>query len=298
MKSQRNLLIPAFAFLFACAATSTLRAQSRHETELAAAWEDYSNNRFDEALAHCDIILREFRFKAEREQEKVAGRPVPSGFVDDEQKKAIQANGVINDVATTHFLRGKILGSRPDKADDAKAAFAEAEKLPSARCWDPVGKFFWSPSKAARWAVKYPHQPDLRPNAYYTMDAWEALDAKNYDGAINVCKECVSDFMARAVELENDLRVKGTPLPVGMVDEAMKKIVHSYGVLNDTATCQFVMGKAAEAKGDFATSRKAYTDATSLSNGRCWDPKGGFFWSPAEGAGDALRLLPGSRVRR
>jgi hypothetical protein len=61
-------------------------------------------------------------------------------------------------------------------------------------------------------------------------------------------------------------------------------------LLNDVAACHFLKGKAYEKLGRAVDAKKAYTEAKKLTLGRVWDPAG-WFWSPAEGAGDRLEMM-------
>lgn len=65
----------------------------------------------------------------------------------DQDKQKIFANGLLNDVATCYFIKGKA-AEKLVRKDDAKRAYEEAKKLTYARAWDPQG-WFWSPSEGA-----------------------------------------------------------------------------------------------------------------------------------------------------
>jgi hypothetical protein len=67
--------------------------------------------------------------------------------------------------------------------------------------------------------------------------------------------------------------------------------------VNDVATAYFVKGRAAEYLLKKQKNQKykqiaqeAYQSAMKFTYARCWDPQG-WFWSPAEAAGERLPLL-------
>jgi hypothetical protein len=90
--------------------------------------------------------------------------------------------------------------------------------------------------------------------------------------------------------MQKALSTQGVQLPVGAVSDDMKQKIFENGLLNDVATCWFIRGRSAEESGDRISAIRAYQEATKLTYGRCWDPKG-WFWSPAEACADKLEDL-------
>jgi tetratricopeptide (TPR) repeat protein len=116
----------------------------------AAAWEAFNKGDFERAIATAEKCIGEFRGSADREQAELenAKAPLPpKGKVSDAEKNAIFAKGLLNDVATCFFIKGRSAENLGRK-DVAKQAYTMATKYKHARCWDPKG-WFWSPAEAA-----------------------------------------------------------------------------------------------------------------------------------------------------
>ena len=59
-------------------------------------------------------------------------------------------------------------------------------------------------------------------------------------------------------------------------------MIFNYWALNDVAACHFILGKAWDAKHDYAKAQQAFGQiAERYSLAQVWDP-GGWFWSPLE----------------
>jgi hypothetical protein len=117
-----------------------------HEKYVTAAWAALDKGDFQEALAQADKCIEQFQDAAVELQATLADEQIPVGAVSEATQKKIFANGVLNDVATAHFIRGaaaKALGQK----ETAIEAYRAALKLPQARCWDRA--FFWSPAEGA-----------------------------------------------------------------------------------------------------------------------------------------------------
>jgi hypothetical protein len=82
------------------------------------------------------------------QQEEALASTLPVGKVTGDQKKAIFANGALNEVGTCYLIKGEAL-KKQGHVNDARSAFQAAQRFPDARTWDPQG-FFWSPAEAAR----------------------------------------------------------------------------------------------------------------------------------------------------
>ena len=133
-------------------------------------------------------------------------------------------------------------------------------------------------------------------------DAWAALNRSDHQAAIRAADMCITQFHLKA-EREQALAQRREPEPpTGAVSDPDKQKIFSRGVLNDVAAAYVVKGRASEAlaakpgrkdvkKVDYrALARTAYSEAKKLNYARVWDVKG-FFWSPAEEAGDRLTDL-------
>jgi hypothetical protein len=121
-----------------------------NEKATADAWAALAQKNFEEAIKHADVCIEEFRGAANRLQAKLEKEKAktPSGEVNEQQKKAIFANGLLNDVATCLFIKGKALEALR-RNDEAKKAYEATQKYTHARTWDANGEFFWSPAEGA-----------------------------------------------------------------------------------------------------------------------------------------------------
>lgn len=116
-----------------------------------AAWEAFNKGNFEEAISSAQKCIAEFKGSADREQKELesAKAPLPQkGSVPEEIKKVIWARGLLNDVATSYYIKGRSAESL-GRIEEAKQSYKEATKYTYARCWDPKG-WFWSPSEAAQ----------------------------------------------------------------------------------------------------------------------------------------------------
>jgi hypothetical protein len=137
------------------------------------------------------------------------------------------------------------------------------------------------------------NDPPLPLNAQLTKAAWDAYAKGLYEMAITNADKCIDEFGGQAERQQEALTAaKATPPTMGAPSETEKAATMSRGLLNDVATCYYIKGRAAESVGRQQIAKQAYSSAMKLSYGRCWDPGGGFFWSPAEAASDRLKRLP------
>lgn len=120
-----------------------------HERETGKAWDAFNARDYKTAEAHADKCIKQFFHQAQKMQRKLSRttEPIPVGAVTEAQKKKIFSNGVLNDVATCLFIKGRC-AERLRQIPQAKEAYSAATKLTHARCWDPQG-WFWSVSEAA-----------------------------------------------------------------------------------------------------------------------------------------------------
>jgi hypothetical protein len=121
-------------------------------------------------------------------------------------------------------------------------------------------------------------------------------DEEGLKTAMGLADQCVRDFRRAAMQLQEKLQRQGEPEPpLGPVSGKVKRQVLSNGALNDVATCLWLKGRCAEYLGQIGEARLAYEEASKLTYGRCWTPKGfwshGELWSPAEQAMNDLENL-------
>jgi tetratricopeptide (TPR) repeat protein len=293
MKGRMDIALLLVALLTppaSCQPPAPGGATSLHERETTVAWKAYQQGQFDEAIRHADKCIDEFFGDARRRQQALTdgGAKVPLGPVTAEQKESVHKNGTLNDVATCHYIKG-MASAKLGKRDVARSELEKATKLPSGRAWDERG-WFWSPAEAAQLFIDHPEIADKPPHGVYTFLAWEDFNRGAYQEAIAHATRCVKDFQNIAVAMQQKLASQGVRLPVGAVSSSTKAQIDENGVLNDVATCLFIIGKSAEGRGDVQAAVQAYGGAVKLSYGRSWDPQG-WFWSPAEACSDRLELL-------
>jgi glucan-binding YG repeat protein len=144
------ILIHTSADLFAQTDAKTQPAPSRNEKLTSAAWKALEKKSFREAIANADKCIESFEASAVKQQGQLekAGARVPKGEVTEEEKKVVHKNGVLNDVGTCYFIKGKAHEGLTEK-NAAVSAYKAAAKLTYARTWDPAGPWFWSPAEAA-----------------------------------------------------------------------------------------------------------------------------------------------------
>jgi tetratricopeptide (TPR) repeat protein len=114
------------------------------------AWKAYNNADYNKAISYAEKCINEFRGAAKREQEQLEMKKVPlppTGKVSDQERKLIWAKGLLNDVGTCFYIKGRSLEELGQK-EEAKKAYQNAAEYTYARCWDPKG-WFWDPSEAA-----------------------------------------------------------------------------------------------------------------------------------------------------
>jgi tetratricopeptide (TPR) repeat protein len=114
------------------------------------AWNAYDKGNYEEAISYAQECIDQFMSNAEKKQlqlEKENAMLPPTGTVTEQEKQNIYALGLLNDVATCYFIKGKCEEAIGYK-EDAIKSYSAASKYTYARCWDPKG-WFWSPSEAA-----------------------------------------------------------------------------------------------------------------------------------------------------
>ena len=120
--------------------------------------------------------------------------------------------------------------------------------------------------------------------------AWEALTDGKYETAITNANQWINGFHGQATQLQEKLQKEKADFPTGAVSDEVKTKILENGVLNNVAACYFIKGEASDKLGRTEDARKAYTEAKKLTFARVWDPQG-WFWSPADAAGDKLSAL-------
>ncbi len=118
------------------------------------AWKAFDQKKYAHAIEQANRCIEDYQDQATRDEtglEDKAKRektePPPVGKVSEQQKAQIFAQGVVNDVATCLWIKGRS-SQEMGQMDQAKQAYDSACKYKYARTWDPNG-WFWSPSQDA-----------------------------------------------------------------------------------------------------------------------------------------------------
>lgn len=121
---------------------------------LVKAWDAYNNARYDEAIKNADECISTFEKQAETIQNKVM-KPPPTGPVDKQTKDEIFQLGLLNDIATAYWIKGKSAQKiyEKDRTNSsyrsmAVESYQGACRFKHGRTWDPKG-WFWSPCESA-----------------------------------------------------------------------------------------------------------------------------------------------------
>lgn len=134
-------------------------------------------------------------------------------------------------------------------------------------------------------------------NEQLTREAWRSLNAKDFEGTIKIAEECVTLFHEEALQEQKSLEEKHVPVPPkGKVTKNEKERIFSRGLLNDVATCWFILGKAHAGKSNKEKAEKAFNKALLFPYGRCFDPSNNSFWAPSDGAQVELKKLSGKSI--
>lgn len=118
------------------------------------AWAAFEAANYKEAIAAADKCIKSFEASANKDQLRIekSGKTLATGAVTEAERKEIETNGLLNDVAACLLIKGRSLAALKQK-DAARAALEAAKKMTHARAWDPQG-WFWSPSEAADEALE------------------------------------------------------------------------------------------------------------------------------------------------
>jgi len=140
---------------FGAALTAGIGAEPLNVQLTKAAWDAFNDRKYDEAVLKADNCIKEFEGQALLEQGKLetekAPQP-PDGAVSKEGAERIHKSGLLNDVATCFFVKGRALEEQ-HRYSQARTAYEKAAGLSYGRTWDPKG-WFWSPAQASEGRLK------------------------------------------------------------------------------------------------------------------------------------------------
>lgn len=115
-----------------------------------AAWYGFDHKRYNLAIDASEDCVGRFRMEARRTEAGLVGKPEPPvGKVSEDVKQAIFENGLLNDVATCYWIKGRAEQITNDSAR-AREAYTAAASFAHARTFDPTQDIFWSPSQDAK----------------------------------------------------------------------------------------------------------------------------------------------------
>lgn len=129
------------------------------ENCLKSAWIEFNKSDYRSAIKYADQCVDNFKKNADREEKRLEKikEPLPlTGEVSQSEKNKIFNRGLLNDVATAFYVKGRsaehLYKSGSDEAKKFKQMAISAYKMAIfykyARTWDSKG-FFWAPCDAA-----------------------------------------------------------------------------------------------------------------------------------------------------
>jgi tetratricopeptide (TPR) repeat protein len=131
--------------------------------------------------------------------------------------------------------------------------------------------------------VAHKNPPVLYGNSeQMVIAAWRALERKDLPAAIEQAQATIQEWEPWALKLE-DKKAKEVGHFVSYDgDPKQSKVIFNYWALNDVGGAYFILGKAYDAKGDYANAVRAFQQVVNhYPLAQIWDPKG-WFWAPAE----------------
>ncbi len=132
------------------------------------------------------------------------------------------------------------------------------------------------------------HLAERKPAVLYgtsedmTTEAWRALNARNWDHAVDQAEATIQEWSTAALYLQKMKARDIGRLVEYSGDPNEKKAIFKYWALNDVAAAYFILGQAQDHSGNYAKASRAFQQVVNhYSLAQIWDPKG-WFWSPVE----------------
>jgi hypothetical protein len=137
------------------------RRVGAEEPCLASAWTAFNSKDYSAAVQAADQCIDDFGRAADRQEAELQNEPVtkPGRPPTEFDKNRIFAQGVLNDVATAYFVKGRAAEAQSQKVRresertklrrTAKESYEAACRYKHALTWDPRNASFWSPCQAA-----------------------------------------------------------------------------------------------------------------------------------------------------
>ncbi len=133
------------------------RGRGLNEQLTTEAWQALNTRKFSNAIRKASECIDEFEPSAIQEQNGFLRDSIPcppTGHVDDSTKRRIFEHGVLNDVGTCWFIKGRAL-ERLDSIVQARNAYRRSMRYPCARTYDKPQDLFWSPAKVSGERLQY-----------------------------------------------------------------------------------------------------------------------------------------------
>jgi hypothetical protein len=157
-------LVPLFVVITAGYSVVCPATASAEEECLRVAWQAFNRKDYKAAIDSANVCIDNFAKAATREQAALKNTPkTPTGPQPAEKQAVIFKRGLLNDVATAWFVKGRSAeylmakGGREAAAyrKMAEEAYKAACEYPHALTWDPKG-WFWSPCEGSEDRLPLP----------------------------------------------------------------------------------------------------------------------------------------------
>ena len=125
-------------------------------------------------------------------------------------------------------------------------------------------------------AILYGNSEDM------TTEAWKALNAGDYEHAIDQAEATIREWSASALYLQQKKMQEIGHLVDFTGDPNERRSIFKYWALNDVAAAYYILGQAQDHQGNYAKASRAFQQVViHYSLAQIWDPKG-WFWSPVD----------------
>ncbi len=146
-----------------------------------------------------------------------------------------------------------------------------------------LGYYWWS-RPPETFLARVWREFNTAENARLDGNSLEA--SEHYNRAIVLAREVTDKFGIDAGKIQDKLaKAQATMPPVdGSLSDVEASVVSNRGVLNDTATCWWILGESYRRLNQEADATRAYQEAAKLTYARTFSEDGVSVWSPADKA--------------
>ncbi|MFH0736787.1 MAG: hypothetical protein V1773_18300 [bacterium] len=120
-------------------------------------------------------------------------------------------------------------------------------------------------------------------NQFLTTAAWNYYNNKDYSKSIESANKCIKLFKGQAEILQEQLTENSVKKPNVNPDKKEKSEIFSRGLLNDVATCYYIVGLCYYELRDKDKAKIFFSKAEYFTYAMCWEPQG-WFWNISEAA--------------